>query len=165
MLIESTRKNNLTIAKSPEGMITLLYFWKSSLVILKRIPFFSGLDGQGTVWQQPSLYKLGPPTVDKWGGAIHLPWHWWVCTTQLLVPLLIPRMWGQMTYDQSRRRIWTRKLGTDEVHGSPSSELLSLWCMWSWEYILADLDSGGLRQGWDSAFFQQFAEHISASGP
>ena len=49
VLIESTRKNNLTIAKSPEGMITLLYFWKSSLVILKRIPFFSGLDGQGTV--------------------------------------------------------------------------------------------------------------------
>lgn len=41
VLIECTRRNNfLTIAKSPEGMITLLYFWNSSLVILKKVPFF-----------------------------------------------------------------------------------------------------------------------------
>lgn len=41
VLIESTRRDNfLTIAESPEGMITLLYFWNSSLVILKKVPFF-----------------------------------------------------------------------------------------------------------------------------
>ena len=40
-LIDGTRKNDcLIIAESPQGMITLLHFWNSSLVILKKIPFF-----------------------------------------------------------------------------------------------------------------------------
>lgn len=51
-LIDRTRKNNfLTIAKSPEALITLLYFWNSILVILKKVPFSLPRLAQSTMWQ------------------------------------------------------------------------------------------------------------------
>lgn len=66
-LIDSTRKNNfLTIAKSPEALITLLYFWNSILVILKKVSFFLAYIGPKHNVTITHLSKPALLTANKW---------------------------------------------------------------------------------------------------
>lgn len=91
VLIDRTQKNNfLTIAESPGGMITLLYFLNSSLVILKKVYFFPCLDSSRAQYDNNPLSPSQVPHLQPngTGGTAHLAQPLRPCTTQLLAPLL-----------------------------------------------------------------------------
>lgn len=102
-LINRTRESSLTIAKSPEGRITLLHFQNSGVVIVEKVPFVPALAAQGhnvTATLAAPLARLSrSPHHSLWSFPSHM--------CQRADGL--PSVWGgdfELENSQDRERVW-----------------------------------------------------------
>lgn len=158
VLVDGTHKNNfLTIAQSPEGMITLLYFWNSSLVILKKVHFFPCLDSPKAQRDNNPFTPNQAPHLQTNGDRGHCTSSPAMTAVHITAPRPSPRLSHHMSEDRWLKR---SPKGEFELENSGLKRHMGLLAqnflvfnVQSWEDTLVDLDAGGLRQGCDSMFF------------